>query len=225
MSPVPGLKVRVPAEKSAEHFFTCNVQKTRKGNCRHNNRGKEPDLGALLVYVFEDCLICRVVEPSLDPPFFIILESGAEPLRAVVEGVSERFMDTIKCFLARQESLVLELESKTRNTKHLRSSLTLSKAVEQARGCVATKMGVVDILVGSRASAQTMLQVDAGSQPIVKVSTAQVITLSQAILSMQRSKRSPEEPSRAADKRPYVAEPNPRRQPGPLPGNGFSASE
>jgi hypothetical protein len=144
---------------SISSHATC--KKHERATVATTTGGKEPDLGALLVYVFEDCLVCRVVEPSLDPPFFIILESGAEPLRAVVEGVSERFMDTIKCFLARQESLVLELESKTRNTKHLRSSLTLSKAVEQARGCVATKMGLVDILVGSRASAQTMLQVDA----------------------------------------------------------------
>ena len=59
-------------------------------------------------------------------------------------------------------------------------SLTLSKAVEHERGCVATKIGLIDIFVGSRPSAQTMLQVDAGQLANRrKVSTTQVIALSQ----------------------------------------------
>ena len=73
------------AGKSAQwHFFTCLIEKKarsiehlRKENCRRSKKGKEPDLGSLVVYVVEDSLKCRIVETSLDSPSFILLESAA----------------------------------------------------------------------------------------------------------------------------------------------------
>ena len=114
--------------------------------------------------MIEDCLECRIIETGLDPPLFIMLVSGAEAFWAIVEGVSERLMDTVECFIAGHENLAkVRIVGRAR----YRSSATLSKAVEHARGCVATKIGLVDIVVGQRPSAQTMLQVNAGSQSIV----------------------------------------------------------
>jgi len=48
-----------------------------KENCRRNIRGKEPDLGSLVVYAIEDGLKRRLVETSFDPLGFIILKAGA----------------------------------------------------------------------------------------------------------------------------------------------------
>jgi hypothetical protein len=100
-------------EPRAGRFFACgrkhngrqSVAHLRKDNCRRQNRGKESDLGSLFVYMVKDCLICRVVEAGLDPPVFVIVESGAQAFWAVVEGVSKRFMDTVQCIFTGHKNL------------------------------------------------------------------------------------------------------------------------
>ena len=85
-------------------------------------------------------------------------------------------------------------------------SLTLSKAVEHARGCVATKIGLVDIFVRSRPSAQTMLQVTAGGlanrREVVNNSSDHSFL---SDLERLKSQTNPGDASQAVDEGLYVA--------------------
>jgi hypothetical protein len=76
---------------------------------------------------------------------FVVCESAREALRAVVESVAERLVNTLNGVTLSHEDL--GWVSYSSNHRMLISPLTRSKAVEHARGCVATKIGLFDILV------------------------------------------------------------------------------
>ena len=102
------------------------------------------DLGIFLVDPIEDSLIRGLVEAALYSCFLVMFISLTQPFGAEVKGISERLVDAGKVVLAGHKNLVhvISVEFTTRIV-HL--ELTLSNAVEHARGWVATKMGLVDI--------------------------------------------------------------------------------
>ena len=95
-----------------------------------------------MINLVNDSLIGRLTEAASDPQLLVILETGAETLRAVVEGVAEWLMNALEVGTS-HEHLRWSTRQPAGEDKVM---LTLSNAVEHARGCVAKKIGLVDIL-------------------------------------------------------------------------------
>jgi hypothetical protein len=107
--------------------------------------GKESDLGFFTFDLVENSEKCGVAEAALSPGFHIVFKSGAEPFRSIVEGISEWLVYTVEGITAGHEHLEkrqMNEDAKLEKWKRL----ALSKAVEQARGCVATKIGLFDMI-------------------------------------------------------------------------------
>lgn len=107
--------------------------------------GKESDLGFFTFDLVENRVKCCVAEAALSPGFYIVFKSGAEPFRSIVEGVSEWLVYTVERITAGHEYLE-KLQMNEGMTFDPSKRLTLSNAVEHARGCVATKIGFFDII-------------------------------------------------------------------------------
>jgi hypothetical protein len=76
---------------------------------------------------------------------FIVCKSAREALWAVVESVAERLVNTLNGVTLSHEDL--QIVSCSSMYQISTSPLTRSKAVEHARGWVATKIGLFDILI------------------------------------------------------------------------------
>lgn len=104
----------------------------------------DSDLSSLFLHPIENCLECRFAEPTFHPRRLVAVESRAEPLRAIVECIAEGLVEALKigaCHEDLHDSLLFS--HRMERVKIYRR--TLSKAVEHARGWVATKMGLLDI--------------------------------------------------------------------------------
>jgi hypothetical protein len=106
--------------------------------------GKRSDLSRFFLDPIKDGLESGLAKATVDPGRFVLLISLAEPLRAVVECISEGFMDTLQSITASHKDLASS-QNNPRERWRRRRSYTLSKAVEHARGWVATKIGLVDM--------------------------------------------------------------------------------
>lgn len=71
----------------------------------HHTGGEGSDLGTLSRNPFENCLVRRVAEATLDPLFLILLVPFAQSLGAIVEGVSEWFVDAGQSVVTSHEDL------------------------------------------------------------------------------------------------------------------------
>jgi hypothetical protein len=88
-------------------------------------------------------------KPTFLTSFLIILVSRAQPFRPKVEGVSEWLMDAGQDIPAGHENLSQRPVSYWREQLRKNWEQTLSKAVLHALGCVATNIGLVDIVFES----------------------------------------------------------------------------
>lgn len=66
----------------------------------------------------------------------------------MIEGITERFVDALEGVASGHENLQFD---ELQNECWSQSQVTLSKAVEQERGWVATKMGLFDMFVDDEA--------------------------------------------------------------------------
>ena len=65
----------------------------------------DSDLGTLLLDPVEDGLERRIAKATDHPPLLIAFVPGTQPLGAVVEGVTERFVNALKRVTACHEDL------------------------------------------------------------------------------------------------------------------------
>lgn len=109
----------------------------------------------LVVDTVENCLEGRVGKTRLFSRLFVVQITCSKTLRAEVKGITEGLMDTSEGVGAGHEDLRVgsAISSCDGTPRRFNDELsvdqcahTLSNAVEHARGCVATKMGFVDIL-------------------------------------------------------------------------------
>lgn len=96
----------------------------------------------------EDGLVRGIGEATLDPGLLVVLEPLTQPFRAVVEGISKRFVDSLERVAAGHENLRRRLSARGLGVvgRDLSTRLTRSNAVEHARGWVATKTGLFDMV-------------------------------------------------------------------------------
>ena len=102
-------------------------------------KGFETNLRVLFYNVVENGSICTLGMTGGFPRFRVILIALSETLGAKVVGISERLVDTLQRLVASHEDL--EFSSGSTGTPRPSYRRTRSKAVEQALGWVATKMG------------------------------------------------------------------------------------
>ena len=100
------------------------------------------DLSTFRLEVIENCLVCRVFKAALQPGLLVLFEAQTKPLRAIEKRIPERFVQAFE-IVASHEYLSPSLGQRRSSSE--RGDCTLSKAVEQERGCVARKMGLEDI--------------------------------------------------------------------------------
>ena len=93
-----------------------------------------------------------LAKTTVETGLFVVLESVTEPFRPVVKGIPKWFVDALDIVatshkdLDHQPSIRRDQPKRTskisNNKRHTRS-----KAVEHARGCVTTKMGLSDMVL------------------------------------------------------------------------------
>lgn len=93
----------------------------------------------------EDGLKCRITETAIFPSLYVVFKSETEPLRSKIESVPKWFVNTTERITTGHENLACRQRTKG-IFLDISKQLALSKAVEQARGCVATNIGLVDML-------------------------------------------------------------------------------
>lgn len=99
-------------------------------------------LGGLSLDAVEYGPICRLAEPALPTSLLIMLVPHAEAFGAEVKCIAKGLVDALQGIPAGHEHLL------TGELDHCRpvDAITLSNAVEQARGWVATKIGFCDMI-------------------------------------------------------------------------------
>ena len=116
--------------------------KSKVWKSRTDSKG-ESDLSAFCLEPIEDRLICRIIESAIDSRLLVVFKSGTESLNAIIEGVTKRLVDAFQSITTGHENLWYNISLCLAYSDS--SLLTLSKAVEQDLGCVATKIGLYDI--------------------------------------------------------------------------------
>lgn len=109
---------------------------------------RESNLFALPFNPFEYGLECAIGKAALLASFLIILVSCAHPLWSKVESISEWFVNTSQDVTTGHEDLLHKISNYEGQWED-GMRLALSNAVLHALGCVATKIGLVDIVSGS----------------------------------------------------------------------------
>lgn len=110
---------------------------------RRVNRWNHHYLFRFLLDIFEYRFKGGVREAGVVSRLYVSLIAARESLRPKVEGVAEGFMDALKIFPGHEHlGEVSRGGLGTWSLEHARS-----KAVEQARGWVATKMGLLDMMI------------------------------------------------------------------------------
>lgn len=124
---------------------------------------------SLTVNAIKNRLESRVGKTRLLPRSLIVKVPGAQTLRTEVESVAEGLVDAgegvgaghedLRFRSAISSCLRLLRAGEIQRWMDIRSvnSRTLSNAVEHARGCVATKIGFVDIVVGGQRRPKAVL--------------------------------------------------------------------
>jgi len=81
-------------------------ERTAKSGVKRGRTGKGiSDLGALPVEPIKDSLERGVAESAADPSLFVVLISGAQSLRSVIESVTERLVNALKGIAACHKNL------------------------------------------------------------------------------------------------------------------------
>lgn len=124
-----------------------SICSTASGYASRGERGSRfwSNLFALSFNSLEYSLEGTVCEPTRHAGFLVILVSRAQSFRTEVEGVPEWFVNACKNVLASHEDLAEALLAMVGMYGNKRQ-FTLSKAVLHALGCVATKIGLGDIV-------------------------------------------------------------------------------
>lgn len=108
------------------------------------------NLAAVPFKSVQDILVCGLGEAAGFTGLLILVVSLTQPLRAIVEAVTKRLVGTHETVSPGHEDLFHRNISLawSRGNKVGQDVYTRSKAVEHARGCVSTKMGLLlDILM------------------------------------------------------------------------------
>lgn len=73
-----------------------NQNDKRKERRKQENSGKKgSDLGCFSFNSLQHGEICRLAEAAVHASLFVVFETVGETLRAIVEGVTKRLMDTL----------------------------------------------------------------------------------------------------------------------------------
>lgn len=107
----------------------------------HAGRGNS-DLSTSFLNLVQDHAKGRLGKASVEPGLLVVLISRTQSFGAIIECVTKRFMDAFESVAPSHENLQSD---KLRAQHWSEYSFTLSKAVEHARGWVATKIGLFDM--------------------------------------------------------------------------------
>jgi hypothetical protein len=110
---------------------------------------REPNLFTLPFNSLEYGLECAIGKATLLASLLVILISCAHSLWSKVEGISEGLVDASQNISTGHEDLSYNVSHCSGQLENY-ARLALSKAVLHALGCVATKIGLVDIVSGVR---------------------------------------------------------------------------
>ena len=92
-----GVAIAVHPSAGGIVILTCKELQGRRGLVDSEGAGRDtPDLGTLLLNAVDDALDSRLAETAVKPALGVVFEASAESFRAVVKGVSKRFVNALE---------------------------------------------------------------------------------------------------------------------------------